>query len=178
LNLNTTLEKSLETVSDIVNICSKTNKHNVIYMSMAFGNSYGDEWSIESLVHWVNVLYQMGVTTIPLSNTAIEIDEKVIGETFSALVSGFPAIEFGLHLHTTGHDWFRKVDAAWINGCRSFDSVINGMGGCPMSGEELLGNLKTENLLQFAEKKNIPLKVDHEALRITYLSASDIFVTS
>jgi len=178
MNLNSTLEKSVETVSEIVNICDKTKKQNVIYMSMAFGNLYGDDWSIDLLVHWVNKLHQMGVTTIPLSNTAIEVDEKVISETFSCLIPQFPTIELGLHLHTSGHYWFRKVDAAWINGCRSFDSVINGMGGCPMSGEDLLGNLKTEDLITFAERKAIPLDIDHEALKIAYRSSSQIFVTS
>jgi len=178
MNLNSTLEKSVETVSEIVNICDKTKKQNVIYMSMAFGNLYGDDWSIDLLVHWVNKLHQMGVTTIPLSNTAIEVDEKVISETFSCLIPQFPTIELGLHLHTSGHYWFRKVDAAWINGCRSFDSVINGMGGCPMSGEDLLGNLKTEDLITFAERKAIPLDIDHEALKIAYRFSSQIFVTS
>jgi len=178
MNLNSTLEKSMETVAEIVNICSKTKKHNVIYMSMAFGNRYGDDWSIDLLVHWVNKLHELGVTTIPLSNTAIEVTETVISETFSELIPQFPTIEFGLHLHTSGHDWFRKVDAAWINGCRSFDSVINGIGGCPMSGEDLLGNLKTEDLLYFAASNVIPLGIDREALKTAYRSASQIFVTS
>lgn len=176
MNVNSTVENSMATVSEIVNLCSKVNKHPVIYISMAFGNPYGDNWNLDLLSHWVERLHQTGVTTIPLSNVAIEIDEKTIGETFSTLVSLFPTIEFGLHLHTSGDGWFVKVNTAWESGCRRFDAVINGWGGCPMSGEELLGNLKTENLLYFVEKKAIPLKIDREALTAAYQSASRIFI--
>ena len=175
LNVNTTVEQSLETAGNVVNLCEKNGKQAVIYVSMAFGNPYGDPWSLESLVHWVGELKQLGVNTIPLSNVAMEIDENMIREVYSTLVPMFPDVEFGLHLHTANHGWHRKVNAAYLAGCRRFDGVINGWGGCPMTGEEMLGNLMTENLLAFAEENKIFLNIDHAALGEAYKVAKEIF---
>jgi hydroxymethylglutaryl-CoA lyase len=149
-NLNASTEQSLETVSDIASLCEKTGKQLVIYISMAFGNPYGDPWNAEILADSIRELTRMGVRIIPLSNVAIEIDEYLIKEIFTLLIPEFPEIEFGLHLHTTNRDWLENVFAAYNSGCRRFDSVINGYGGCPMSGKEMLGNLMTENLVTFA----------------------------
>ena len=174
-NVKSTVEQSLETVSDVVNLCAQHNKHSVIYISMAFGNPYGDQWDLNILVHWVRELHQLGVRTIPLSNVSIEISEKLIGEIFSTLIPLFPDIEFGLHLHTTNQDWFEKVNAAYLAGCGRFDGVINGWGGCPMAGKEMLGNLKTENLLDFAFRNGIILNIDREELLKSYEIAGKIF---
>jgi hydroxymethylglutaryl-CoA lyase len=149
-NLNSTPDQSLNTVREIANICERTGKKLVIYISMAFGNPYGDPWDTDILLQGIRDLKKIGVRVIPLSNVAIEIDKELIRQVYSLLVPEFPGIEFGLHLHTTNKDWAENVTAAYECGVRRFDSVMNGYGGCPMSGKEMLGNLKTENLVAFA----------------------------
>lgn len=175
-NLNTTTEQSLETVSEIANLCEKTGKQLVIYISMAFGNPYGDLWSTEILQDRIKVLQKIGVKIIPLSNVAIEIDNQLIKEIFSLLIPEFPSIEFGLHLHTTNKDWQENVLAAYESGCRRFDSVINGYGGCPMTGKEMLGNLKTENLVLFADGHGLAGNLDPDALNEAYKLVSSTFM--
>jgi hydroxymethylglutaryl-CoA lyase len=176
LNVNSTVEKSLETVEQVMEICRNTRKEAVIYISMAFGNPYGDPWSIDLLCEWVGKLYTAGVRIIPLSNVSTEIDATLISKVYSTLIPLYPEIEFGLHLHTANHGWFEKVDAAWNAGCRRFDGVINGWGGCPMAGKELLGNLKTENLIEFAQQKNAMINLDQEALDEVYTLAREIYL--
>jgi hydroxymethylglutaryl-CoA lyase len=175
-NLNTTTEESLETVNEIANLCEKTGKQLVIYISMAFGNPYGDPWSTEILQEGIQVLKKIGVKVIPLSNVAIEIDKNLIKEILSLVIPEFPSIEFGLHLHTTNKDWQENVLAAYESGCRRFDSVINGYGGCPMTGKEMLGNLKTENLVAFAENHELAGNLDPEALNEAYKLVSLTFM--
>jgi len=175
-NLNTTTEQSIETVSEIVNLCEKTGKRIVIYISMAFGNPYGDPWSTDILQEGIQVLQKIGVKIIPLSNVAIEIDKQIIREVFSLLIPEFPTLEFGLHLHTTNKDWQEKVLAAYESGCRRFDSVINGYGGCPMTGKEMLGNLKTENLVTFADDHGLAGNLDPDALKEAYRLVSLTFM--
>jgi len=175
-NLNTTTEQSIETVSEIANLCEKTGKQLVIYISMAFGNPYGDLWSTEILQDRIKVLQKIGVKIIPLSNVAIEIDKQIIREVFSLLIPEFRTLEFGLHLHTTNKDWQEKVLAAYECGCRRFDSVINGYGGCPMTGKEMLGNLKTENLVTFADDHGLAGNLDPDALNEAYKLVSATFM--
>ncbi len=175
LNLNTTLDKAVETAGEIVEICEKKKKHPVIYISMAFGNTYGDEWNMNILRKWINILYRMGIRTITLSNVSIEINSVQISEMFSGLIPRFPEIGFGLHLHTTNRDWVENVNAAYEKGCRKFDAVIHGWGGCPMSGKELLGNLKTENLVTYLDQNHIPVDLDRDALDMAYSLASFTF---
>jgi len=175
-NMNTTTEQSIETVSEIANLCEKTGKQLVIYISMAFGNPYGDLWSTEILQDRIKVLQKIGVKIIPLSNVAIEIDKQIIREVFSLLIPEFPTLEFGLHLHTTNKDWQEKVLAAYECGCRRFDSVINGYGGCPMTGKEMLGNLKTENLVTFADDHGLAGNLDPDALNEAYKLVSATFM--
>ena len=175
MNLNTTLDKTIETVGEIVEICERKKKHPVIYISMAFGNTFGDEWSMDILRKWINILYRMGVRTIALSNVSIEINNAQISEIFSDLVPRFPDIGFGLHLHTTNRNWYENVNAAYEKGCRRFDAVIHGWGGCPMSGKELLGNLKTENLIEYNYQNHLPLNLNPDALEQSYTLASLMF---
>jgi hydroxymethylglutaryl-CoA lyase len=176
LNLNSNTDKLLGTLDDILNICDKSKKSLVVYISMAFGNPYGDEWSLEILSDWVDLLNDMGVTTIPLSNVTIDIGSKLIEDVFSLLIPQFPGIGFGLHLHTTNDHWYEKVEAAYKHGCRRFDGVMKGMGGCPMTGKEMLGNLATENLVGFLENKNDnPGDIDREAFNDSSKLAAEIF---
>jgi len=175
LNLNTTIEKSMETVADILEICYRSNKQPVIYISMAFGNPYGDEWNMELMKEWVGKLKDAGVRILPLSNVAIEIDKDLIASMFSTMIPAFPEVEFGMHLHTTNKDWYANVEAAYQHGVRRLDGVINGYGGCPMSGEEMLGNLNTENIVTFMEQNNLPAQLDKAAFSRAMMLASFTF---
>ena len=177
-NLNTTVEESLQTAGKIVNLCAQRGKQAVIYISMAFGNPYGDPWNISLLVQWVGELYKMGVRTMPLSNVSIPIGSKLINDVYSTLVPLFPDVEFGLHLHTSGDGWHDRVNAAYMAGCRRFDGVLTGLGGCPMAGGAMLGNLKTEYLVEFAEDKNITLTADKGAMIDMVGKAAKVFLNN
>jgi len=175
LNVRSTVEQSLETAKFVTGLCKNTGKQAVIYISMAFGNPYGDPWNVNLLAEWVGKLYEAGARIIPLSNVSIEIDVPVISEVFSTLIPMFPDVEFGLHLHTTNRGWHEKADAAYSAGCRRFDGVISGLGGCPMTGKEMLGNLDTGNLIAFAEEKEEPGSIDKKAWEEARMLARKIF---
>ncbi len=163
-NVNIDYNESLRMSDYLVNLCAKKNKSLVLYISMAFGTPYGEEWSHELLIKNVDKLQKMGVRTIPLSNVSIAIDKETVGEVYSMLIHDFPCVEFGLHLHTTGEGWKDVVDAAYQQGCRRFDSVIGGLGGCPFANKSLLGNLRTEDLISFTEGKGIDTGLDSSAV--------------
>jgi hydroxymethylglutaryl-CoA lyase len=175
LNVNSTVAKALETTEMVISLCVDHGKVPVIYISMAFGNTYGDPWSLDLLAGWVDKLYHAGARIIPLSNVSLEIDANTLAKVYETLIPMFPDVEFGLHLHTANHGWYEKVDAAYASGCRRFDGVINGLGGCPMAGKELLGNLKTENLVEFAALNGIRLDLDPEMFRQSCITAGEIF---
>jgi hydroxymethylglutaryl-CoA lyase len=175
-NLNSSIEQSLETVNEIANLCEKTGKQLVIYISMAFGNPYEDPWSLDILVESIQTLKKIGVKIIPLSNVAIEIDQNIIKEIFSMLIPEFPSVEFGLHLHTTNKNWQENILAAYESGCRRYDSVINGYGGCPMTGKEMLGNLKTENLVEFARSRGLAGSIESDALDEAFRLVTSTFM--
>ncbi len=159
-NINSDFDKSMKTITDLQEICIRSNKTLIVYLSMAFGNPYGDSSGIEIIIKWVEKLQELGVSIISLSDITGVATPKMITEIFSSLSSKFPEIEFGLHLHTNRDDWYDKLDVAYKNGCRVFDGVINGLGGCPMSGYELLGNLPTGNIIEYAEKNNVFLQIN------------------
>ncbi len=174
-NINSNIEKSVKIVEDLLSICDKHHKGLVVYISMAFGNPYGDEWNVDLVAGWVKKLYEMGVRIIPLSDTVGISTKKNIALLFSTLVPEFPEIEFGFHLHTTIRHWYRKVNAAFMNGCRSFDTVINGLGGCPMAENRLVGNLRTSNLLEYFEINYVPVQINEKAFEEAYELALEIF---
>jgi len=177
-NVNRTVDQYFETAGAFIDLCHNNLKSPVIYMSMAFGNPYGDPWSIDKLAEWCGKLHRSGARTICLSNVSIEIDASVISEVFSHLIPDFPDVEFGLHLHTSAEGWHEKVDAAFRAGCRRFDSVIHGLGGCPMSGDKMLGNLATQNLVQFASEKNMIGAFDLAEFEKSCMVAEKIFKMS
>lgn len=153
-NTKTTIAKSLVTVGELLKICEESEKKLVIYISMAFGNPYDEEWSLDLLEDWVKILNFIGVEKIILSDTTSNGTSKDIQEIFSQLIPKYEHIEFGLHAHTTEEKWYKVVDAAYNGGCRRYDVVIGGKGGCPLSGYEMLGNLKTKNLLKYLGDKH------------------------
>lgn len=154
-NLNSTIEQARKTVDELHNICLKNNKKLLTYISMAFGNPYGDTWSIELILQWARYFENMGIEIIALSDIIGIADDGLIGDVFKALQPEITKPEVALHLHTQPHNWYKKVDAAYKNGCRRFDGVTGGLGGCPMTGYELLGNLDTQNLIGFCDENKI-----------------------
>jgi len=154
-NTHKTIAQSIITLNEILEIASKTNKEVVVYISMGFGNPYGDPWNVDIVSKWTEQLSNMGVKILSLSDTIGSSDPESIHYLFSNLIPQYPDIVFGAHLHTTPTTWFEKVDAAYKAGCFRFDGAIQGFGGCPMAKDELTGNMPTEKLLSyFTSKKN------------------------
>ncbi len=150
-NTNATIEESLTRVSDILEIANQSNKEVVIYISMGFGNPYGDPWNVDIVLQWVYKLMEMGVRIFSLSDTIGVSSPDNIHYLFESLIPALPQIEFGAHLHTTPTTWQEKIHAAYVSGCRRFDGALKGYGGCPMAREELTGNMPMENMVRYFE---------------------------
>lgn len=148
-NTHKTIAESLITLQEILDIANATNKEVVAYLSMGFGNPYGDPWNVEIVSEWTEKLASMGVKILSLSDTIGSSTPEVIDYLFSNLIPKYPQIEFGAHLHTTPDKWHEKVDAAYKAGCTRFDGAIQGFGGCPMAKDDLTGNMPTEKLLSY-----------------------------
>lgn len=163
-NANSSLEESMKRVEEIQTICNKTNKKSVIYLSMAFGNPYGDKYHPDIAAKWVEKLIDLEIETIALSDTIGSSDRKSIIDLFNLMNSEFPDIDFTAHLHTTPDKWEEKVSAAIESGCTGFDTAIKGYGGCPMAKDDLTGNLATENLVNYLDEHSLPNLVDQNIL--------------
>ena len=148
-NTHKTIAESIVTLQEILNIAGKSNKEVVAYLSMGFGNPYGDPWNVDIVGDWTEKLAGMGVKILSLSDTIGSSTPEVIDYLFANLIPKYPDIEFGAHLHTTPDKWFEKVDAAYKAGCKRFDGAIQGFGGCPMAKDDLTGNMPTEKLLSY-----------------------------
>ena len=159
-NTHKTIQQSIKELEEILSIASKKKKEVVTYLSMGFGNPYGDPWNINIVGEWTEKLSDMGVKIISLSDTIGSSKPDVIEYLFSNLIYNYPKIEFGAHLHTTPDSWHQKVDAAFKAGCKRFDGAIKGYGGCPMAKDQLTGNMPTEKLLSYfaAQKVNTGIK--------------------
>ncbi len=159
-NTNTTIEDSLVLVNRLVKHASSVNREVVVYLSMGFGNPYGDPWSPGLVADWVSRLVDMGVARISLSDTVGMAQLKTITDLFAHLLQAYPAIVFGVHLHAKPNEATSKIEAAYAGGCRAFDSAIRGLGGCPMAKDELTGNVPTEKLLSFLTTQKAQLSVN------------------
>ncbi len=175
-NTNATIEESLARVEQISEICAKSKKELVIYISMGFGNPYGDEWNVEICQKWVDHLAENGVKIMALSDTIGVANPGSIAYLFSNLIPPYPDVEFGAHLHTRPDMWEDKIIAAYNSGCRRFDSTISGYGGCPMAKDDLTGNMPTENLLYFFEKNNIETTLDKSAFINSLAISNKVFL--
>jgi hydroxymethylglutaryl-CoA lyase len=160
-NTGNTILGALTDLTFIRELANYHQKELVIYLSMGFGNPYGDPWSERIVLNWVEKLFSLGFKTISLSDTVGSASPEIIGTLFSKLIPTFPDIEFGAHLHTLPHQYYEKVDAAYQNGCRRFDGAIKGFGGCPMAKDELTGNMPTEMMLSYFEKNQINTGIDN-----------------
>lgn len=174
-NTHKTIAESLITLQEILEIASRTNKEVVAYLSMGFGNPYGDPWNVEIVAEWTDKLSDMGVKILSLSDTVGSSTPDIIRYLFSNLIPKYPAIEFGAHLHTTPDKWFEKVDAAYQAGCRRFDGAIQGFGGCPMATDNLTGNMPTEKLLSYFTTKKENTNTSPMSFESSYNEATKLF---
>jgi hydroxymethylglutaryl-CoA lyase len=174
-NANSSIAESLVRVEEIQNLCVKHKKELVVYISMAFGNPYGDEWSSDIAIQWSHKLHNMGIRILALSDTIGVSNPENITELFSTLIPELKDVEFGAHLHTTPDKWEEKVKAAYNSGCLRFDAAIKGFGGCPMASDKLTGNMPTENLLSFFKKNNVELPIDTKAFMNSMIMADQTF---
>ncbi len=176
-NTRKSIEESLIHIDRIQNNCIKKGKELVVYLSMAFGNPYGELWSPDIAAHWSErLINEFEIKTLALSDTIGVSKPENIKPLFSLLVDTFPDTEIGAHMHTSPTTWREKVEAAWDAGCRRFDGALKGYGGCPMAEDELVGNMPSENLLLFAEEKEIDLGIDKEKLSEAMLMASRLML--
>ena len=173
-NTHKTIDQSVVTLSEILEIADKSYKEVVVYISMGFGNPYGDPWNVDIVAEWTEKLANMGVKILSLSDTIGSSNSENINYLFSNLIPKYPSIEFGAHLHTTPTTWFEKVDTAYKAGCRRFDGAIQGFGGCPMAKDELTGNMPTEKMFSyFTEQRTHDLNA--MSFESAYNEATKIF---
>lgn len=174
-NTNKTIEQSLEQVEEIQTLCTKNNKELVIYISMGFGNPYGDPYNAEVAINWVNKLSQLGINTFAMSDTVGVATPDSIHYIFENLLSEFKDLNIGAHFHSTVTTWQEKMQAAYDAGCVRYDSAINGIGGCPMAKDDLVGNIATENVLSWCKKQNLSLNINDEAFDKSMMMAGKVF---
>ncbi len=174
-NTHKTIAESIVTLQEILEIADKSSKEVVAYLSMGFGNPYGDPWNVEIVGEWTEKLAGFGVKILSLSDTVGSSTPEVIDYLFSNLISKYPHIEFGAHLHTTPDKWFEKIDAAFNAGCRRFDGAIQGFGGCPMAKDDLTGNMPTEKMLSYFTSQKITTHTSPMSFESAYNEATKIF---
>ena len=174
-NTNKTINESISELKEIINLSNKFNKKVVVYLSMGFGNPYGDPWNHEIVQHYIEILVNMDIKHISISDTVGSAKKKDISYIFSNVIVDYPSIEFGAHFHTKKDNWFDKIDSAYKSGCFKFDTAIQGFGGCPMAKDELTGNFPTEKLITYFNTLKVPLKINSLQFESSYNIASKIF---
>ncbi|MBA6157013.1 hydroxymethylglutaryl-CoA lyase [Tenacibaculum sp. S7007] len=174
-NTHKTIEQSVDTLKEVLAIANRTNKEVVAYLSMGFGNPYGDPWSVEIVGEWTEKLSKLGVKILSLSDTIGSSTPKDIDYLYSNLIPSYPDIEFGAHLHTTPTKWHEKVDSAFKAGCRRFDGAIKGYGGCPMAKDELTGNMPTEKMLSYFTAEKVDTNIKPMSFESAYNKALEVF---
>lgn len=174
-NTHKTIAESIVTLQEILEIANKTNKEVVAYLSMGFGNPYGDPWNVDIVGEWTEKLAAMGVTILSLSDTIGTSTPEDITYLFSNLIPKYPNIEFGAHLHSTPDTWFEKTNAAYQAGCRRFDGAIKGFGGCPMAKDDLTGNMPTEKMLSYFTANKVETNIRMTSFEAAYNETLKIF---
>ncbi len=162
-NTNSSIQESLVRLHEIQEVCGRSNKELVVYISMAFGNPYGDAWDSDVVLNWAFNLAGMGIKIISLADTTGISNPENIRYLFSTLIPQLEGVEVGAHLHTTPDTWKEKIETAYACGCRRFDGAIKGYGGCPMATDKLTGNMPTENMLSYFDSANVKTGVDKTA---------------
>jgi hydroxymethylglutaryl-CoA lyase len=174
-NTNATIAESVERTKAIQDLCEQHGKQLVLYISMGFGNPYGDPWNVEIVQRWVDVLVPYGIRIFSLSDTIGCSNPDNIAYLFGNLIPAYPNVEFGAHLHTQPHNWREKIEAAWRKGCRRYDGALKGFGGCPMAKDDLTGNMATENMLFFFDEVKADLHLDRSAFGKSLAMAGVVF---
>ena len=174
-NTNSSIEASLLTVEAIQDLCLYNHKKAVVYLSMGFGNPYGDEYSAEIVSKWAEHLVQLGVEIISLADTVGMAKPSEITSLLNVLVPRYPQVEIGVHLHSKSIDWKEKVDAALMAGCNRLDGALLGIGGCPMADDALVGNIDTASMIPYLEEQNLIKDINREALAESLRIAQQIF---
>lgn len=175
-NTNSTIEESLTTVKAIQQLCTAHNKQLVVYLSMGFGNPYGDDWSPQVVFDWANQLASHGIGILSLADTVGVANPDQVHDLTTYLVQQMPGTTIGVHLHATAQNWREKMEAAYTAGCRRYDGALKGFGGCPMAGNDLVGNMDTLWLIEYLEEGGEDLGLDKEALEKAVSMAGQIFV--
>lgn len=174
-NTNASIESSLHRVEAIQELCIKNNKQLVVYISMGFGNPYGDEFNEDIVYKWVNQLSQLDIKIISLADTVGLATAKLVGDITGTVIKAVPQVEIGVHLHSTPFNWKEKLDAALAANCKRIDGALKGIGGCPMANDELVGNMDTEAMIPYLKEKNLLSPLDEVALRKSIDMATSIF---
>ena len=175
-NTNSSIAESLDRVEEIQNLCIKTGKKLVIYISMGFGNPYGDLYDEEIVFNWVERLVELDIETISLADTVGVATAQQVYDMTSYLVESLPGTEIGVHLHSTAINWKEKLEAAVKAGCKRFDGALKGIGGCPMANDELVGNMNSEWMIDYFKQKNLISSLNEDALKESLRIAEEIFV--
>ena len=175
-NTNSSLEESAQRVEAIQELCIKNKKELVIYLSMGFGNPYGDAYNTDILLQWAGEMVKKDISIISLADTVGLATPEQVGLALGTLIPQYPVVNFGVHLHATAQNWKAKTDAAILAGCKRFDSAVKGIGGCPMAQDELVGNMNTEQLIGYVEEKGINTGIDKSALTEVLRIANEIFL--
>lgn len=175
-NTNSSIQQSLERAEEMHNICVKTGKKLVVYISMGFGNPYGDPWSEEIVFEWVNKLVALDIETISLADTVGVASAEQVYDMTSYLVESLPGVEIGVHLHAAPGNWLDKLEAAVKAGCKRFDGALKGIGGCPMADDELVGNMDTELMIQYFKEQQLLPALNEDALKESLRIAGEIFI--
>jgi hydroxymethylglutaryl-CoA lyase len=177
-NTQPSREEAFAVLERIHNACQRRSKESVVYVSMGFGNPYGEVWNLEVLVYWVERLAAIGIRTLSLSDTTASANPEGIHEVFSMVSRlGDSGLIFGAHLHARPDQWKAHVEAAYLAGCRRFDSAIQGFGGCPMATDGLVGNIPTEKLVSFLTAQKEEFNLNHAAFEVAYNHAKRLFST-
>ena len=174
-NTHKTIAQSIDVLKEILLLANEHDKEVVTYLSMGFGNPYGDPWNVEIVGDWAHRMAEMGVRILSLSDTVGTSTPEVIDYLYSNLIPKYPEIEFGAHLHTTPTTWHEKVNAAYLAGCRRFDGAIQGFGGCPMAKDELTGNMPTEKMLSYFTAEKVDTNINTMAFESAHNEATKIF---
>ncbi len=174
-NLKANFTQSLKQIDKIIDICIQKNKKPIISISEAFGNPYDDDWGIDILMDWIEVLYDKGLRYFPLADTTASGSAHLIGLVFTNVISEFPDVEFNFHLHSKPEETIPKIEAAYEAGCRNFDTVFNGMGGCPMTGKNLVANTDTYAFFEWLQTNEIEHRLNKDVFKDVIAKAGEIF---